>query len=51
MFPCDFGGKEENVVRSESEFQAVLANSAWFADYRESVRIVSWAVGWDYEKQ
>lgn len=51
MFPCDFGSKEEYVIRSESEIAQLLADAAWLANYRESVRIVSRALGWDIEKR
>lgn len=47
MFPIDDGSKPEFNVSSEADVHALKSDSEWLTRYRESVRLVAAAWGWN----
>ena len=50
QFPIDDGSREEFNVRSESEVDLLRSHPDWLTGYRESVKLVAKAWGWDIEE-
>ena len=49
MFPIDDGSRREFNVGSDADVQILRSDPEWLANYRESVRLVARAWGWDCE--
>ena len=50
QFPCDFGSQREFNLKSEADISTLRSNSVWLSNYRESIRLVSRAFGWDIDR-
>ena len=50
QFPIDDGSRKECNLRSESDVEKLLADEDWLRNYRDSLRIVSYAFGWDIDQ-
>eukprot|EP00931_Biecheleriopsis_adriatica_P000384 TRINITY_DN100407_c0_g1_i1.p1 TRINITY_DN100407_c0_g1~~TRINITY_DN100407_c0_g1_i1.p1 ORF type:complete len:296 (-),score=70.67 TRINITY_DN100407_c0_g1_i1:54-896(-) len=49
MFPIDDGSKPDFNVSSEADVEALRSDSEWLDGYREAVRLVATAWGWDVD--
>lgn len=47
MFPIDDGSKEDFNLTSEADVEMLRADAEWLAGYRDAIRLVSAAWGWD----
>jgi len=49
MFPIDDGSKADWNVTCEADVEALRSDAEWLAGYREGVRLVAYAWGWDVD--
>ena len=49
QFPIDDGSREEFNVRSEADVEILKSNTNWLSSYRESVKLVAKAWGWNID--